>query len=116
MSRTVTVSISSFAWDSNSGEVIAGEIGSGAGSYTAIGEQVGWPSGWNRRHHPEGCCSVNPPRGWSMKRWSSMNPELVRIKGAEQPVPARRLLGVAEHGAISRRDTIWLAASGSWPH
>ena len=32
-------------------------------------------------------------------------PEFVRIKGAEHPVPARRLLGVAEHGAIGRRDT-----------
>ena len=32
-------------------------------------------------------------------------PELVRIKGSELPVPARRLLGVAEHGAIGRRDS-----------
>jgi hypothetical protein len=32
----------------NSGQVIAGEIGSGALGYTAIGEQVS-PNGWNRR-------------------------------------------------------------------
>jgi class 3 adenylate cyclase len=32
----------------NSGQVIAGEIGSGPFGYTAIGEQVGWRSGWNR--------------------------------------------------------------------
>jgi adenylate cyclase len=33
----------------NSGEVIAGEIGSGPMSYTAIGER-GWRSGWSRLH------------------------------------------------------------------
>jgi adenylate cyclase len=32
----------------NSGEVIAGEIGSSHLGYTAVGEQVGWRSGWNR--------------------------------------------------------------------
>ena len=32
-------------------------------------------------------------------------PELVRIKGSDLPVSARRLLGVAEHRAIGRRDS-----------
>jgi adenylate cyclase len=32
----------------NSGEVIAGEIGSGPFGYTTIGEQVVWRSGWSR--------------------------------------------------------------------
>ena len=32
----------------NSGEVIAGEMGSGKFGYAAVGEQVGWPSGSNR--------------------------------------------------------------------
>jgi len=32
----------------NSGQVIAGEIGSAALGYTAVGDQVGWRSGWNR--------------------------------------------------------------------
>ena len=32
-------------------------------------------------------------------------PESVHIKGADLPVPARRLLGVSEQGAIGRRDS-----------
>ena len=36
----------------NSGQVIAGEIGSGTFGYTAIGEQVGMASGWNRSRRP----------------------------------------------------------------
>ena len=38
----------------NSGQVIAGEIGSGPLSYTAMGTRSGWLSGWNRWHHPAG--------------------------------------------------------------
>ena len=40
-SKSATVWICGCGWDLNSGEVIAGEIGSGALGYTAIGEQVG---------------------------------------------------------------------------
>ena len=43
-------------------------------------------------------------------------PELVRIKGSDFPVPARRLLGVAEHGRSAAETRLWLAANGSWPH
>ena len=32
----------------NSGQVIAGEIGSGPLGYTAVGEQWGWPNAWSR--------------------------------------------------------------------
>jgi class 3 adenylate cyclase len=35
----------------NSGQVIVGEIGSGPFGYTAVGEQVGWRSGWSRWPH-----------------------------------------------------------------
>ena len=38
----------------DSGQVIAGDIDSGPGGYTAIGVHVGWPSGWNRPHRPAG--------------------------------------------------------------
>jgi adenylate cyclase len=37
-----------------SGELVAGEIGSSPMSYTAIGAQVGWRSGWNRSPRPVG--------------------------------------------------------------
>ncbi len=89
----------------NSGEVIAGEIGSGAAGYTAIGEQVGLAQRME---------SAAPPGGVMLSESTARlvdeavvldEPELVRIKGSDLPVSARRLLGVAEHGAIGRRDS-----------
>jgi adenylate cyclase len=38
----------------NSGQVIAGEIGSGRFGYTAVGEQVGMAQRWNRWHRRVG--------------------------------------------------------------
>ena len=38
----------------NSGQVIAGEIGSGPFGYTAVGEQVGMAQRWNRWHRRVG--------------------------------------------------------------
>jgi class 3 adenylate cyclase len=79
----------------NSGEVIAGEIGSGATGYTALGEQVGTAQRME---------SVAPPGGVMLSESTARlvensavlaKPEMVRIKGAEDAVPARRLLGVA---------------------
>jgi class 3 adenylate cyclase len=81
----------------NSGQVIAGEIGSGPFGYTAIGEQVGMAQRME---------SVAPPGGVMLSESTGRlvedaavlaEPEMVRIKGAEDPVPARRLLGVAPH-------------------
>ena len=79
----------------NSGQVIAGEIGSAALGYTAIGEQVGMAQRME---------SVAPP-GTVMLSDSTARlvegaavlgePQLVRIKGADDAVPARRLLSVA---------------------
>jgi class 3 adenylate cyclase len=80
----------------NSGQVIAGEIGSGALGYTAIGEQVGMAQRME---------SVAPARGVMLSASTARlvegtatlgEPELIRIKGADAPVPARRLLGIAE--------------------
>lgn len=79
----------------NSGEVIAGEVGSSALGYTAIGEQVGMAQRME---------SV-APRGGVMLSESTVrlvedvatldDPKLVHVKGAETPVSARRLRGVA---------------------
>jgi adenylate cyclase len=86
----------------NSGQVIAGEVGSGALGYTAIGEQVGLAQRME---------SVAPPGGVMLSESTARlvedtttlgEPELVRIKGADHPVPARRLLGL-HHDRISRR-------------
>ncbi|MDT5401498.1 MAG: hypothetical protein QOK33_4729, partial [Mycobacterium sp.] len=79
----------------NSGEVIAGEIGSGAMSYTTIGEQVGLAQRME---------SVAPPGGVTLSESTARlvgdavvlsEPESVHIKGSPSPVTARRLVAVA---------------------
>ena len=80
----------------NSGEVIAGEIGSGALGYTAVGEQVGMAQRME---------SVAPPGGVMLSASTARlvdgaatlgESELVQIKGADAPVPAYRLLGMSD--------------------
>jgi class 3 adenylate cyclase len=87
----------------NSGQVIAGEIGSGALGYTAIGEQVGMAQRME---------SVAPPGGVMLGASTARlvdgaatlgESELVRIKGADAPVWAHRLLGMAvKHRVVGR--------------
>ena len=80
----------------NSGQVIAGEIGSGASGYTAIGDQVGMAQRME---------SVAPPGGVMLSASTARlvegaatlgDAELVQIKGADAPVHARRLLSVSD--------------------
>jgi class 3 adenylate cyclase len=90
----------------NSGEVTAGGIGSGPFGYTAIGEQVGMAQRIE---------SVAPPGGVVLSASTSRlvegaaslgEFELVRIKGADEPVPARRLLGMGDgHRAAGRAES-----------
>src|SRR5271165_3930450 len=90
----------------NSGQVIAGEIGSGPFGYTTIGEQVGMAQRME---------SVAPPGGVMLSASIARlvdgaaalaEAELVQIKGADAPVPARRLLGMAEaHRAALRAES-----------
>jgi class 3 adenylate cyclase len=90
----------------NSGEVTAGEIGSGPFGYTAIGEQVGMAQRIE---------SVAPPGGVMLSASTSRlvegaaslgEFELVQIKGAEEPVPVRRLLGMGDgHRAGGRAES-----------
>jgi adenylate cyclase len=79
----------------NSGQVIAGEIGSGALGYTAIGEQVGMAQRME---------SVAPPDGVMLSAFTARlvegavmlaEPEMVQIKGAHDPVPAYRLIATS---------------------
>ncbi len=78
----------------NSGEVIVGDIGSGAPGYTAIGEQVGIAQRME---------SIAPPGGVMLSAATAElvaavsvlgEPELVRVKGVADAVAARRLLSV----------------------
>jgi class 3 adenylate cyclase len=87
----------------NSGEVIAGEIGSGALGYTAIGEQVGMAQRME---------SVAPPGGVMLSESTARlvensamlgEPEIVQIKGADEPVAAQRLLGMGDRHRAARR-------------
>jgi class 3 adenylate cyclase len=89
----------------NSGQVIAGEIGSGALGYTAIGDQVGMAQRME---------SVAPPGGVMLSASTARlvegaaaltDPELVQIKGADEPVAARRLLGMGERPAVGRAES-----------
>jgi adenylate cyclase len=90
----------------NSGQVITGEIGSGAYGYTAVGEQVGMAQRME---------SVAPPGGVMLGASTARlvddtaalgEPELVHIKGSDEPVRARRLLTVvAQPGVIGRSGT-----------
>src|ERR1700733_5221370 len=79
----------------NSGQVIAGDIGSGAPGYAAVGEEVGMAQRME---------SVAPHGGVMLGESTARlvegaavlgEPELVHIKGADQPVPAHRLLSIA---------------------
>jgi adenylate cyclase len=89
----------------NSGQVIVGEMSSGAAGYTAIGEQVGLAQRME---------SAAPPGGVMLSESTARlvedvavlaEPELVQIKGAETPVSARRLLTAGdERVGHKRRD------------
>ena len=96
----------------SSGRVIAGEIGSGSLGYSATGEQVGMAQRME---------SVAPPGGVMLSEATAQlvehtvvlgEPERVRIKGADEPVRARRLVAIgpreglvgrAEAGLVGRR-------------
>ncbi len=87
----------------NSGEVIAGEIGSGPFGYTAVGEQVGMAQRME---------SVAPPGGVTLSESTARlvegaaalgDSEMVRIKGANEPVTTCRLLGMGERHRANER-------------
>ena len=80
----------------NSGQVIAGEVGSTSLGYTAIGEQVGMAQRME---------SVAPPGGVMVSASTARlvegavtlgAAELVRIKGSDQAIHAQRLLSMSE--------------------
>lgn len=89
----------------NSGQVVAGEFSSGAMTYTAVGEQVGLAQRME---------SAAPPGGVMLSEFTARlvehatvlgAPEWVTVKGAEEPLLARRLLGAAtKRAGIGRRE------------
>jgi class 3 adenylate cyclase len=90
----------------NSGQVIAGEVGSTSLGYTTIGEQVGMAQRME---------SVAPPGGVMLSASTARlvegaatlgEPEMLHVKGADEPVAARRLLGMGDgHRAVGRAES-----------
>ncbi|MDT5357376.1 MAG: hypothetical protein QOJ56_5908 [Mycobacterium sp.] len=90
----------------NSGEVIAGEIGSGPFGYTAVGEQVGIAQRME---------SVSPPGGVMLSASTARllqgaatlgESQHVQISDADAPVAAQQLLGVGgRHRALGRAES-----------
>jgi len=79
----------------NSGEVIAGEIGSGALGYTAVGEQVGMAQRMESVAGPGGVMLSQSTARLVENSVALDEPEMVQIKGVENLVPARQLLRIA---------------------
>ena len=95
----------------NSGQVIAGEIGSSSASYTTIGEQVGMAQRME---------SVAPPGGTMLSESTARlvedtavlgERELVQITGADDPVPVRRLLAVGQQRPSHRTESALVGRS-----
>ena len=97
----------------NSGQVITGDITSSPTSWTAIGEQVGLAQRME---------SVAPPGGVMLSDSTARlvegtvelgETELVHVKGAQDPKPARRLMG-ASVGLRRRRTTETTLVGRTW--
>ncbi len=93
----------------NSGEVIAGEIGSGPSGYTTVGEQVGMAQRMESVAPPGGVMLSESTARLAARAVELGEREMVHIKGAEHPVPAHRLLGIAAaQERTSRRDSTFV--------
>jgi class 3 adenylate cyclase len=88
----------------NSGQVIAGEIGSGHFGYTAVGEQVGMAQRMESVAAPGGVMLSDSTARLVEGAATLGESELVQIKGGEAPVPAHRLLSVPEGRRAVGRD------------
>src|SRR6478752_7403218 len=95
----------------NSGQVIAGEIGSSPMGYTTIGEQVGMAQRME---------SVAPPGGVMLSESTARlvenaavlgDSQLVQVKGADEPARARRLLAIGEHRPAGRTESALVGRS-----
>src|SRR6476660_5880366 len=87
----------------NSGQVIAGDIGSGSFGYTSVGEQVGMAQRMESVAAPGGVMLSASTARLVDGAAAVGEPEMVRIKNAEEPVVAHRLLGMGEkHRAVGR--------------
>ena len=89
----------------NSGQVIAGEIGSSSASYTAIGEQVGMAQRMESVAPPGGVMLSESTARYVENRVVLDEPESVHIKNVDAPASARRLLGIGEYRPTRRTES-----------
>jgi len=90
----------------NSGQVIAGELGSGTLGYAATGETVGFAQRMESAAPPGGVM-LSESTARLVERTATLGEaEWVRIKGTDEPVPARRLVAISPRdGLVGRADT-----------
>jgi class 3 adenylate cyclase len=87
----------------NSGQVIAGEIGSGPFGYTAVGEQVGMAQRMESVALP-GAVMLSESTARLVEGAATLGEVgRVRIKGIDKPVCAQRLLGMSDGHRTARR-------------
>jgi class 3 adenylate cyclase len=90
----------------NSGQVIAGEIGSGSFGYTAVGEQVGMAQRMESVAAPGGVMLSASTARLVEGAAALGEPELVQIKGSDERVVARRLSGMGDrHRGVGRTES-----------
>lgn len=89
----------------NSGQVIAGDIASPALGYTTVGEHVGWAQRMESAATPGGVL-LSDSTARLVEHVAVLGaPEEVLVKGCDQPVAARRLMGmVAAHAVAGRSE------------
>jgi len=87
----------------NSGQVIAGEIGSGPFGYTAVGEQVGMAQRMESTAPPGGVTLSASTARFVDGTAAPGEGEPVQIKGSDKPVAAQRLLGMEERHRLIER-------------
>jgi hypothetical protein len=90
----------------NSGQVIAGEIGSGSFGYTAVGEQVGMAQRMESVA-PPGAVMLSESTARLVEGAATLGePESVQIKGADELVLVRQLRGVpGERRGVGRAES-----------
>ena len=87
----------------NSGRVIAGEIGSGTLGYAATGEHVGMAQRIEAAA-PAGGVLLSQSTAQLVEHVAELTePAWVRIKGADEPVLANRLIGIGPRNGLASR-------------
>jgi adenylate cyclase len=87
----------------NSGDVVVGQIGSSPSSYTAIGAQVGMAQRMEAAAPPGGVMLSEATARLVEQAAVLEDPQMVTIKGASEPVPARRLQAMAHRQMLAAR-------------